>query len=443
MKSLSSWRLIAAALAFTACLAGAIWTARLRTSIRLPNGSTVRLLGITTVTNTFTTERAWHRGARRVLPDRFQGWIPKPTRSMCARGSNSITCWFSIDGKGPHPPSLDSVGVYAVTHEGQLLDGGGLSGNEPSPIVLERFPRRQRTFVLRFFGTNRIVLGEIRVSNPAYKRYSTWKPDPLPATRTNDGMEVTSVSTRRVVEEHAMAFTNEWFDFDTKIQSQGAVMLNWQVGPRILTDATGNWHGTFGPGMPTNEPAWQLDCWLERDFRSGAFEPRERLLITNLSLPSPGTAMVFNWATNLNGVTIWLGCLAGPGTVVTSNGGFFSAAPTKASSSQAHRTVGFCSGNWMATNQLLTPTLFAAIQDYDGIRNDVRFLFRDQAGRLLNNESPWRVEWSRALNSVGVRGEDYLFRPSISTNTESLTLEVVVQKRKLVSFFVAPPSRGR
>ena len=44
--------------------------------ITLPDGKRVEFLGTTIGNQTFTTEKSWHKTARRILPSRFQSWLP-------------------------------------------------------------------------------------------------------------------------------------------------------------------------------------------------------------------------------------------------------------------------------------------------------------------------------------------------------------------------------
>ena len=44
----------------------------------------------------FTTEKPWHRLARRLLPWQWQSWVPMPSSGSCSSGSNSITVYLEV-----------------------------------------------------------------------------------------------------------------------------------------------------------------------------------------------------------------------------------------------------------------------------------------------------------------------------------------------------------
>ena len=72
---------------------------------RLPDGSTLKVLGAAAGMAPFTTEKSWPRFAKKVLPLRLHGWLPASVALSCSGSSNSVTAFFEHAGPGVTPVS--------------------------------------------------------------------------------------------------------------------------------------------------------------------------------------------------------------------------------------------------------------------------------------------------------------------------------------------------
>src|SRR6266478_5868325 len=98
------------ALAIGAVAALFVWfVSTLRSGVvRLPDGSTLKVIGVTVGLAPHSTEKSWHRFAKKILPTRLQGWLPVASTGTCAGSSNSITVHFehagpAVSGVTPYP----------------------------------------------------------------------------------------------------------------------------------------------------------------------------------------------------------------------------------------------------------------------------------------------------------------------------------------------------
>jgi hypothetical protein len=314
--------------------------------LTLPDGSVVRVVGVTYGTNHLLGPPVARLAAR--LPSPVQdilqlllgrratllGSITTPTPKLVVwlgRTTNNVTA-----------PARS--GYYEV----HLSDASGfVSGDQaevndwwinPMYLQFNLFPRRDPVITAQLFyhsqtgGVTRC--GSLAFANPLPRSYPQWKPEPLPVTRRVGDLEATvaklstghdnsssygpapggghliSFGTNRVdggnntvclLRLHALTHTNEV----------------WCVAGGEVSDATGNLTGTtslgwgnyedgyftFEPALWPSEAAWKLRCELKR---AKGFAPGETFTFRDVPLGKLGATNRIGWMTNFGGVSVTL-----------------------------------------------------------------------------------------------------------------------------------------
>ena len=99
----------------------------------LPNGVRIEFLGSAVGNAIFTTEKSWHKTARRWLPVSVTRRIPPASSSQCSSGSNSVTFHFraldpfgSLGGTDPweNCTTEDESGFRYPASGGSCSSGG-------------------------------------------------------------------------------------------------------------------------------------------------------------------------------------------------------------------------------------------------------------------------------------------------------------------------------
>lgn len=318
-----------------AVVAGVIWLVTQSTPSRtltFPNGQTARLLGTTVGYTNFSTQKNWHRLVRRFLPGPLQGWIPPTQTGSCGGGSNALTLYFEMippTAAGGGVPwsqlaAVDDEGLEYNSEGGSCSWGGGPGGTTRiHGTSLRAFPRRQREFDLRFYDAKRNLLGKIRVPNPVRGPFPTWQAERLPSARTNGPVVLTLNG----------LIWNRWVrpSLDLHATEENWKRARWSY--ITYSDASGN----EGQYLSPREPAWKLATVVHRQH-SDDFAPNERLIITNLTVPTAGEFTALNARAECGGIGIFVHGIAGPGYLRITNGTQRGMAPPSAGQSSGWST---------------------------------------------------------------------------------------------------------
>lgn len=100
-----------------------------------------------------------------------------------------------------------------------------------------------------------------------------------------------------------------------------------------FSDPTGN----EGSILRFDEPAWKLKQGLHRTQMED-FDAHERLIITNLAVPSDGKFSELKISAERNGIQFFIQALAGPGTLYITNGTKFGIKPNGSGSGSSWST---------------------------------------------------------------------------------------------------------
>ncbi len=313
--------------------------------LTLPNGAQVEILGAAMGDTPFTIEKPWQKFARQYLPGRLKRLVPAGIAADRWSGldSNSVSVFLRVSA-APPPAGFfpwgsgdpeDAAGFLYLNSGAGSMSPGTWS-NAVCRLVFMSYPRRQKDFLLRFANNVGAAVGALRVPNPSSGPFPQWHPMPLPQTRTNGPVALTLVG----LQEQLMAVgtrpdlggLKHWPEIVplTEVVSGDPKWTDARANSVTFRDATGN-TGRLSP----REPAWKACISVYRNS-STSFGPDEKLVITNLPIPAPGSFMTLNQGTNLGGVGVNVRFLAGAGELTLRSNTFVSMKPLPSSLSKGY-----------------------------------------------------------------------------------------------------------
>jgi RNA polymerase sigma factor (sigma-70 family) len=309
-----------------------------------PDGSFVRLLSVAVGTNfhySVPKPNPWLRAIVSRLPSyeasRFDSWLGTAGGSIVMNA----------------PPGGNRMAVFAATEEpraaaGDLavvvsddrgnsslasLGAGGIGNSNGRQLrkincwVLQAFPRRTRSLLLRFVRVapdqkSWRTMGEFHVANPFFAPYSTWTPDSLPITQSDGDLTVTLAG-----------FTTSAFPADSTEEVTGGAQPStcaefhaecaghpeqvWRPRRIEISDATGNqWapypypadsQGTnelrFAGNLWPGESAWKMRVEFSK---TSGFGDDELWTVRGLTIPEVNQSLALGQSTRLAGAAIRL-----------------------------------------------------------------------------------------------------------------------------------------
>lgn len=303
-------------------------------NVVLSDGTVIVLRGSTVGTN-HVHGNLLARAVRR-LPDKLRQplveFAPSTLHLNEFSGRQQFSLMVWLKAQVQQPPNFLMVSLAPVGRPPSMMihnagfgkvysDGTGFLGVSP----FEVWPRRVDQFECLLFeaaasGGFREA-GRLRVWNPAVSTVPEWQPEPLPATRTEDGMvfvlqEFTAGIGRGRNEffggngSYTVRFLPQMAETEAgaiiryEVRSTDPGVKTWSVSNAWLSDATGNrlnptlwynwggWLQSLGPVLWPDEAAWKLTLEL-RGRRNSAPEVLTRV-VEFLVAP--------NWLQGTNGV---------------------------------------------------------------------------------------------------------------------------------------------
>lgn len=285
--------------------------------LALPNGCHLELLGTAVGNTPFSTEKQWHKLARRLLPATWTGWIPGTMRLQCG-ASNSLAAYFSVSTNQNTPrlpwrdhEVLDDAGALYLSMQQYCTATFG--SHDYAGLTLRAFPRRDGSFRLRLKDDRGEVVGTLRIDNPVRGPFPIWTPQSLPITKTNSPVTLTL---KRLVQKWAGSYSSLSPEWQSSSDSP-----NWSA-PDVrlldLHDATGN----EGSWLSLREPAWKLRAIVHRK-EVEQFSPEEKFTTPRILLPTAQEFRALNASKECNGASVLLQGFSGPGALIISNGVVF------------------------------------------------------------------------------------------------------------------------
>jgi hypothetical protein len=430
-----------------------------------PDGSEGEFLGTAVGGAAFTTETLWQRVARRCLPLRCQNWLPAfyDVGSNSSYDSNTLMVYLrffphsqrnfepigGFDTLGYRWGSYQTVGDNGFCYPRRPADmivRHASSGAEIYSFGIKAYARQQPEFLLNWWDDAGKIIATLNVPNPIRGPFPAWRPLPLPQTQTNKPVALTLENLRE--RKNAVSrFLQPQF----RVTSTNPGWANANVTFESLSDATGNESipqlqapdGTFllvpaaGAGqeigvLSSGEPAWKLRAVVDRK-RPRDFADGEKLVLTNLPLPSPGQFIPIDRTADCAGLAANALVLAGGGTFSVSSGGTRSMSPPDESLKH-----GGSDAFWSASGTLPVVRTWSSEMPFMLIEmrntrpdDEIQIYAFDERGReakvVMHDYDP---------ATKGNSGYEPTFVPP--TGAKSLTVIVVVSRPLQFEFLVNP-----
>ena len=394
--------------------------------ITLPDGKRVEFLGTTVGPQTFTTEKYWHKQARRFLPSSFQSWIPSASSGTCTSGTNSITVFLRVSDPTGTTFSGTPWRSYRVEDsDGFLYNPGGsecgFTGNGSDQVFglnHRTIPRREPSFRLTFLGDGNSVLGSLTIPNSIRGPFPEWKPLPLSQTQTNAAVVLTLESIREGGSATYRSLIPKW--------NIRALAPNWdsaKVKQYTFLDASGN----EGYWLSPREPAWMVHAKVHRQT-SEHFSAEERVVFTNLALPTNGSFTSVNTVEMRLGVKLNFYALANAARFYVTNGLNYGSSPFTEADGDGHLSS---SGNariesWASSN------LFTMLEATGYLEDDeIRLRLLDEQGGELPSRGHSGYDGTD-------RGRMYKLQFPPPAGVKTVSLEVIVSRPLHFHFIVNP-----
>jgi hypothetical protein len=373
---------------------------------------------------------------------------------------DSLVFWISLLDKdtGKRVQTLPFWSVVAVDGHGC---GFGIGDTGMGPGMLRRigirqplaaaalpvFPRRDRFLTLRFLERGN-VQAELKVPNPAYRRYPTWTAGPLPTARPLGASNITLVNFDNVW--GADPFGNPFQQKQFTLTPEFRLPSEWELDDIKVEDATGNssapaWAPKYGPPprmfrhsrpwetmsaqfeLCTNETAWKLTAILRRTTEA-KFAPNEVWTIPKLQIPGPGKLRNLSVSNSWQGVTVWLCAIAGPAEVTYSNGIPVLVSEFKSrTQTMLNRPPGVAPVPFVVPVSSDKPQLLIRVSGLDG---SVRL---QTTAKTPNGDEPC----GQRMRS----GDYFVMELTPAQDASSVNLSLIAQHPQTVEFLIPPKAR--
>ena len=311
-------------------------------STRLSDGRLVQLeLASFGRTHVLRDGSEWRYNLQRAFPPPLRGLLGGKVNAIKTTTSGDMLIPFLSIDQSPGGKKPDWGRWRVVAQNGQDFDTGAWSSGREfgdRTIAYPRvdvFPRRDDFFFLT--GMVDRLPFTIKIPNPQAKvTYPVWAPGPLGATNQHDGFEFVLSTT-----EFARYDRTTGFRTGVDAYKDGERINRWFRTSYELRDATGN----EGWRIPTNEPAWQIDFKLRREY-AAPWHPHEYHEITIADIPTEAEYRIVNLNRTINGIQInrfWFG---GKGEFTLANGVMTNAVPLRSGRGGGTSSSSYGSGKW-------------------------------------------------------------------------------------------------
>lgn len=415
--------LLLLSLTFGLVLAAVVVRQRSRAAT-LPDGTRIEFLDTAVGRAQFTTEKSWHKLARKTLPAALGRRIPPASSGSCSSGSNSVTFYFRVTA--PNGAAItsapwsgysteDETG-FRYNAEGSLCSFAS-GGSTIYGLILRSYPRRQSSLAFHFQDAQGASMATLQLPNPVRGPFPQWQPQALPQTQTIGPVTLTLLSLRAQSNAQWHSVRPKW-----AITASAPAWDRAKVRSTTFSDATGN----EGQDLSRLESAWQARALVFRE-RPEDFAAAERLVVTNLSIPVVGGFVSVDQSLERNGVNLTALVLAGPGQFCITNGVHRGMAPglsnSRSTSSQGTNTV----ESWGS------PLPFMLVEAKN-MQPDDEILLRllDDKGREI------KLGDTSGYDGTANGGRLYKRTFTPSDDAKSLTLEILVNRPLIFEFLINP-----
>lgn len=327
--------------------------------VRLPDGSEY-VLGRVAFTNSYNytqdREPAWMRRFSKLIPDFIEKRFVTSGGSIGMGTTAETNLMVVIESRNDGPPNGPPVtqprwlrirdehgnAFVSNTRSGVLSSGN----NEAISVwVVSELPRRARQLNLEplvLLSDGRWTnIGPFQIANPFFGNFPQWKPEPLPQTRTNNGLSATlmqlisgSSTSSVALGAPASPANPRSTRMEFAFSESGKPVDHYRLHHLTIADATGNkwspyldnnggrsgWttNGTaeFVGALWPGEDAWKIELQALRDTDFAVDEIWSPPVIP---LPNAQTHDELTNRFEIDGVSIQLANIEAPGVQVTNS----------------------------------------------------------------------------------------------------------------------------
>lgn len=314
--------------------------------VKLPDGSTVRIVKVSYGTKHFGPDVWWHSWARR-LPRAAQDWIELPVALVMKTHEPSLAVWWSCenrfdDTRWGHGYGIEDEGgaempaAFGNNMRHSMSSSGGpyLCGG-----AFAVFPRRGSMVTLHSYyraptGRN-LLAASFKIPNPVPHKYPEWQPQSLPAIATNGDVKI---ECQRLLvgvtrdDPPGVSRVGDWHyaRADFRVVEKDEASERWLPTSIEQSDATGNFlpqyfsrqgvrageaYLTWGHFLWPNESAWKIRVAFWRNLQAG-FTTNELIVVKGLAVPAKDSVTLLNLVTNRLGHAVQvLGLSSGNGYI--------------------------------------------------------------------------------------------------------------------------------
>lgn len=308
--------------------------------------------------------------------------------------------------------------------------------------VIPNFRCSGSSFRVRVHHATEDVVAEFDVPWLGPTSFETWKPETLPATRSTDDLAVTLES---ITARHAdqLGELSAELSVDTKLTiTRDGQPADCSIESVLICDALGNYASSSNCYLAAHEIAWKVEAVLY-PAPDATIYPDEACVVDRIQLPPAETYEELNRKQTVNGATIHLLHVAGPGPV-----SFPQVSETPQRTGGGHASGSFVIGDYdynFMGDYKIEYTLHTDADDA------LRSLDANAYHILLEGPGPRDVDQRFRVEAIDDRGQPvigqlhwshdklfWFFRPA--EGAQSIELTLFVQRAKKVEFVVAPPN---
>lgn len=398
--------------------------------LMLPGEIRFELIGVSKSGEEFTSEQAWQRVLRRILPGALSAKLPQAFTSRSSDGNtNTIRLWFTLtDAMAANVTTGPWQWYVAVDADGFSYPLNGGSGSSTSGgktyhhLDLAAFPRRQKDFELRLLDGARQQVAALRLANPAPGPHPNWAAEALPITQTNGPLAVTLERLQEKGQDYSFWLNAKW-----KIAHAEPEWRNAKPAYPMYEDATGN----RGGRLSFAEPAWKITMPFHRVGWSN-FTATEKFRLTGLPVPEAGEMQLLQTNFSCAGVGISVQALVGEGTLCITNGTNY------AMTSSLPRSGWGRSSDGTTTVESISGMLPFFLIKTDSLpdADEVRF-------RVVGGDGKEIPVQDNGWSGTGDGGRRYQKLFDVTNAVDSVSLEVIVSRPRIFEFMVNPAAVQR
>lgn len=298
------------------------------------------------------------------------------------------------------------------------------------------FRTEKGRFKLQVKNTSGEIVATFELTHPSPSAVQTWQAEELPATKSVGDVSVTLKRLHPNFNWHTsngVARKYWYFTPEATVSENGQLTNDWYASLLDMSDPLGNPLHYGGHLSSMHEPVWKVRLVATR-IQTSKFTAAETWKPSDFPLPAKDTAVPLTDSQTIDGVTVTLIALAGPGKTSysietpsiarygnfsSSSGGSAFNSPTKVESKRSGSTA-------TSTVEAVWPHLTLQPTGLSSLHR-LYLLAKDDQGREVPTQQTYQY------------GELQSFFFKTEPDAKSLTLSVIIHKGHEFEFFIKLP----